>query len=53
LQIKKEIKMIEYAWMIHGFVDNFRPVFYLGGSLVTLFILILMLLEMENIDDDE
>ena len=53
LQIKKEKKMIEYAWMIHGFIDNFRPLFHIAGSLLTLFILVLMLLEWANNDDDE
>ena len=52
-QIKKEKKMIEYAWMIHGFVDNFRPLFHIGGSLITLFILVLMLHEWGNDNDDE
>ena len=53
LQIKKEIKMIEYAWMIHEFIDNLRPLFNIGGSLLTLFILVLMLLEWSNDNDDE
>jgi hypothetical protein len=45
--------MIEYAWMIHGFIDNFRPLFHIGGSFLTLCILILMLLEWGNDNDDE
>ena len=45
--------MIEYAWMIHGIVDNFRPLFHIFGSVLTLFILVLMLLEWGNVDDDE
>lgn len=45
--------MIEYAWMIHEFVDNFRPLFHIFGSLITLFILVLMLLEWSNENDDE
>ena len=52
MQTKKE-KMIEYAWMIHGFIDNFRPLIHIGGSLLTLFILVLMLLEWGNDNDDE
>lgn len=53
MQTKKGKKMIEYAWMIHGFIDNFRPLIHIGGSLLTLFILVLMLLEWGNDNDDE
>ena len=43
--------MIEFMWMFHDWVVNFRPFFYISGSCLTLLILVLML--WDGINDDE
>ena len=42
--------MVEIMWMIHEVVVSFRPLIYIGGSVLTLLILIIMLLEEINND---
>ena len=38
----------ELMWTFHDYVVNFRPLFYIGGVMLTIIILVLMLLEETN-----
>lgn len=40
--------IIETMWTIHFYVANFRPLFHIGGVILTIAILFLMLLEDNN-----